>query len=72
MASRFGKMVLGVFFDTDKLAATNANYKARIAAINEKDAKVKAAIANAKAQNKAAFTETIRTENLKLKRAWSK
>jgi hypothetical protein len=68
MAGRFMKL----FFDTEKLAATNARFRARMNEIDEESANVKEAIADAKAQNNAAFKETMRTENLKLKRAWSK
>lgn len=68
MASRFMK----IFFNTEKLAATNARYRARMAEINEKDAEVKAAITDARAKNKAQFHKDMAENNARLKAAWSK
>ena len=67
MASRFGKMVLGIFFDADKMAANNARFKARIAEIDEENANVKEAIKNTRAANKAAFMATIDANTAKRK-----
>ncbi len=61
MASR----IIKFFFDTEKLAETNAKYKARISEINEKDANVKEAIRNAKAANKAAFLAELHANTAK-------
>jgi hypothetical protein len=67
MASRLGKMVLGVFFDTEGLAEANRKYRERMAEINANDAEVKAAIADARTENKEAFRATIAANTAKRK-----
>jgi hypothetical protein len=61
MASRFMKL----FFDTDALAKHTQEFRDRIAEIDEKDTEVKAAIADARAENKAAFKATIAANTAK-------
>lgn len=61
MASRFMKL----FFDPEKVAAANAKFKARLAEIDAHNEEVKAAIADARTQNKAAFKATIAANTAK-------
>jgi hypothetical protein len=61
MASRFIKL----FFNVDAAREANRQFRDRIAEINEHDAEVKAALAEAKAQNKAAFKARIAANTAK-------
>lgn len=54
MASRIARF----FFNQEKLSEANATYKARISEINTHNDEVQAAIASARAENKA----TLKTE----------
>lgn len=67
MASRFMKL----FFDTEKLAATNARFRARMAEIDEENTNVKEAIKDAKARNKAAFRAALDDNNRQFHEKWN-
>jgi hypothetical protein len=54
-----------LFFNMDAIREANQKYAERIAEINENDAEVKAAIANARIQNKAAFRATLAANTAK-------
>ncbi len=62
---------LDIFFNREKLAATNAKYKARMAAIDANYAAQRKLIADAQADNLSTFKATIAANNARLKETLS-